>query len=74
MKCFSRPVVTGATEIVTKRQKIFGSNIKKHCERSRLPHFLENQLTDGGEVVSLTYQLPFTSRKIPGSHFCWRIS
>jgi hypothetical protein len=24
------------------------------CETSRLPHFLENPLTDGGEVVSLT--------------------
>jgi hypothetical protein len=23
-------------------------------ETSRLPHFLENRLTDGGEVVSLT--------------------
>jgi hypothetical protein len=22
------------------------------CETSRLPHFLDNQLTDGGEVVS----------------------
>jgi hypothetical protein len=24
------------------------------CEMSRLPHFLDSQLTDGGEVVSLT--------------------
>jgi hypothetical protein len=24
------------------------------CETSRLPHFLDNQPTDGGEVVSLT--------------------
>jgi hypothetical protein len=24
------------------------------CERSRLPHLLENRLTDGGEVDSLT--------------------
>jgi hypothetical protein len=24
------------------------------CETSRLPHFLHNQLTDGGEVASLT--------------------
>jgi hypothetical protein len=28
-------------------------------EVTRLPHFLDNQLTDGGEVVSLTHQLPF---------------
>jgi hypothetical protein len=25
------------------------------CETSRLPHFLDNRLTDGGEDVSLTY-------------------
>jgi hypothetical protein len=24
------------------------------CETSRLPHFLDNRLTDGGEVVSFT--------------------
>jgi hypothetical protein len=29
------------------------------CETSKLPHFLDNQLTDGGEVVSLTRQLLF---------------
>jgi hypothetical protein len=25
------------------------------CETSRLPHFLDNRLTDGGEVVSRTH-------------------
>jgi hypothetical protein len=30
------------------------------CETLRLPHFLDNQLTDGGEVVSLMYWPPFT--------------
>jgi hypothetical protein len=34
---------------------------------SRLPHFLDNQLTDGGEVVSLTRWPLFTPRKIPGT-------
>jgi hypothetical protein len=29
-------------------------------EMSRLPHFLDNRLTDGGEAVSLVHQLPFT--------------
>jgi hypothetical protein len=40
------------------------------CETSRLPHFLDSRLTDGGEVVSLTRRLPFTPRKIHGTHFC----
>jgi hypothetical protein len=30
------------------------------CETLRLPHFLDNRLTDGGEVVSLTRWPPFT--------------
>jgi hypothetical protein len=36
---------------------------------SRLPHFLDNMLTDGGEVVTLMYRSPFTPRKVPGTHF-----
>jgi hypothetical protein len=39
-------------------------------ETSRLPHFLNNRLTDDGEVLSLTHWPPFTPRKIPGTHFC----
>jgi hypothetical protein len=30
--------------------------------------FLDNRLTDGNEVVSLTGRLPFTPRKIPLCH------
>jgi hypothetical protein len=30
------------------------------CERSRLPHFLDKRLTDGGKVVSPTRWPPFT--------------
>jgi hypothetical protein len=37
--------------------------------KSRLPYFLDNRLTDGGEVVSLKRRPPFTP-KIPGTHFC----
>jgi hypothetical protein len=33
------------------------------CETSRLPHFLDNWLTDGSKVVSLTRQPPFTSQE-----------
>jgi hypothetical protein len=33
-----------------------------------------SRLTDGGENVSLTRRPPFTSRKITGTHFCYRMS
>jgi hypothetical protein len=39
------------------------------CEKSRLPHFLHNRLTDGCEFVVLTCRPPFIPRKIPGIHF-----
>jgi hypothetical protein len=44
------------------------------CETSRLSHFLDNRLIDGGEVVSPTRPPSFTHRKIPGTHFCYRLS
>jgi hypothetical protein len=40
------------------------------CEMLRLPHFLDICHTDGSEVVHLIHWPPFTSRKIPGIHFC----
>jgi hypothetical protein len=33
------------------------------CETSRLPHLLDNLLTDGGEVVSLTRRQSFTHKE-----------
>jgi hypothetical protein len=39
-------------------------------EASKLPNFLDNRLTDGGEVTSFTRRPPFTRRKIPGTYFC----
>jgi hypothetical protein len=33
------------------------------CETSRLPHFLDNRLTDGDKVVSLTRRPPFTPKE-----------
>jgi hypothetical protein len=38
------------------------------------PHFLDNLLTDGGEIVSLTRRPPFTPRKIPGTHLGLKLS
>jgi hypothetical protein len=42
----------------------------KVCETSKFPHFLDNRLTDGGEVLSLMRRPPFISRNLPGTHFC----
>jgi hypothetical protein len=42
---------------------VTGCEGPRGCQRSRLPHLLDNWLTDGGKVVSLTHQLPFTPRE-----------
>jgi hypothetical protein len=39
-------------------------------EASRLAHFLDIRLIDGGEFVSFTRRPPFTPRKFAGTHFC----
>jgi hypothetical protein len=38
------------------------------------PTFVDNRLTDVGEVVSLMVRPPFIPRKIPGIHFCFKLS
>jgi hypothetical protein len=53
---------------------VTGHEDRNGCEMLRLPHFLNNRLADGGEVVSFTRRPPFTPRKIPGTHFCYRPS
>jgi hypothetical protein len=54
---------------------VIGRGGSQGCETSWLPHFfLENRLTDGGKVVSLMCRRLFTPRKIPGTHFCQRLS
>jgi hypothetical protein len=45
----------------------------------RIPHCLDNRLTDGGKVVSNTHWLNFTPQKhyyfdVSGTHFCQRLS
>jgi hypothetical protein len=46
------------------------------CEISTIPHFLDNRLSDGGEVVSLTRRPPFPlfPKNIPGTHLCSKAS
>jgi hypothetical protein len=48
---------------------VAGCGGKFCCEMSRVPHMVDNRLTDGGEFVSLALQLTCNSRKIPGTHF-----
>jgi hypothetical protein len=45
------------------------------CEMLRIPHCLDNRLTNGGKVVSPTHRPDFTPQKhyyiyISGTHFC----
>jgi hypothetical protein len=54
----------GKSISVTRRAGSYG------CETSRLPHFLQNRLTIGGEVVILMRLPSFTLKKIPDTHFC----
>jgi hypothetical protein len=54
--------------------KVTGRGSPKGSETSRLPHFLDNRLKDGDEIVNLTRRPLFTLRKIPGTHFCYRLS
>jgi hypothetical protein len=41
---------------------------------SRIPHFLDNQFTYGGEVVRLMPRPRFTLQEIPGTHLYYRLS
>jgi hypothetical protein len=41
-----------------------------NCETLRLPHFLDNRLTDGGEAVSFMSRPFFVPGKIHGTHIC----
>jgi hypothetical protein len=57
------------TKSLTLSQDLKGKSIlvKDHevpwgCEPSKLPHFIENRLRDGGKVICLTHRPPFTPR------------
>jgi hypothetical protein len=42
---------------------VTGHGDPEGCETLRVPHFLDNRLTDGGKVVSLTHRPPFTPQE-----------
>jgi hypothetical protein len=62
--------VSGCKSVKGKAIPVTGHEGPEGREMSRVPHFLDSRLTDGGEVVSLTRRPLFTPRKIPGTHFC----
>jgi hypothetical protein len=48
--------------------------MEAHRGLRRRVSYIDNQLSDGGEVVSLARRPPFTPKKTPGTHFCQRLS
>jgi hypothetical protein len=54
---------------VKKKGKAIPLTGRGGVEVSRLPYFLDNRFTEGGEVVGFTRRPPFTPRKILGTHF-----
>jgi hypothetical protein len=42
---------------------VTGNRCAQGCEKSMIPHSLENQLTDVGEVISLTHLQRFTTQE-----------
>jgi hypothetical protein len=57
---------------VNKAIPVTGRGGLQGCKLSNNPHFLDNRLTEGGEIVSHTYRQHFTPRNIIGTHFCYR--
>jgi hypothetical protein len=49
---------------ISKAFPVTGREGIQRCETWRLPHFLDNPLTDGGESVSLTRRSPFTPGRL----------
>jgi hypothetical protein len=55
-------VVGGWWVVVVRTVKGRAIPVRGHEGPSRLPHFPDSRLTDGGKVVSLTRRPPFTSQ------------
>jgi hypothetical protein len=61
---FQRTIFTEDRE-KSKAIPVIGRGGPYVCETSRLPHFLDNWLRDGGEFFSRTRRPSFTPRRIP---------
>jgi hypothetical protein len=60
---YSKPPPHGKYFTIDKKGKAIPVTVHggpQGCDTSKFPHFLDNRLTDGGEVVSLTRLLHFT--------------
>jgi hypothetical protein len=57
-----------------KATNVTGSAGPQTCETSRLPHYIDNLFTNGCEGATLMHWPEFTSRKIPGTHLCYRLN
>jgi hypothetical protein len=58
LKQHNNYITAAADNKICKAVPVTGREGPYGCETSRLPHFLANRLTDGGEVVSLTRRRP----------------
>jgi hypothetical protein len=56
-------IAKGKGKVKRKAIPITGHEAQQSCETSRVPHYLDNRLTDGSEVVSLTRRPPFTPQE-----------
>jgi hypothetical protein len=54
---------TAVKKNCSKKVKVPGREDPYGCETLRLPHYLDNRLTDGGNVVSFTRRQLFTPQK-----------
>jgi hypothetical protein len=63
-----KPLMTG--KVKDKAIPVARRGFPYSCETPRLPHLLDDRLTNDGEVVRLKRRPSFTYRKIPGTHFC----
>jgi hypothetical protein len=68
-KLWNQLVTLNVVGVESKAIPAIGRGGPQGCETSSLPNFLDNRLTDGGEIVSLTRRSPFTPRKVCGTHF-----
>jgi hypothetical protein len=60
--CFKHELIVKKGKDEGKDIPVTGREGPLGCERSRLPHYLDKRLTDGGKVVSPTRRPPFIPR------------